>query len=330
MATGLAVRDVRSEGLAASRGATDFGAYFAYFSFFLVVSAIMLAALFFKLGIEQRVREVGLLRAVGFTTALCPPAVRRPKRSCCRSPAASGRRRRPCVRTAHDDGAAHLVGRCGRHHGAHPSRLSPVARRRRRRRSDRGARLHLVDASCARARIGAQPPRGTDSTTIDGAPRHRGSRHSAAHWRVRSVVWRSACSCWRLGADSGGWTKPAHSSVRAPPSSRSCMCALTLWLRRPPRRTLSGRGWRPVARLGLRNATYRPARSVLSIAVVASATFILISVDAFRRDGAVATCDPHSGTGGYALLVDTVLPLVNDPNSGEGRELLGPVLRRRD
>ena len=62
---------------------------------------------------------------------------------------------------------------------------------------------------------------------------------------------------------------------------------------------------------------------MLSIAVVASATFILISVDAFRRDGTIATLDPHSGTGGYALLVDTVLPLVNDPNSSEGRALLG-------
>ena len=67
------VRDVRAEGLDASRGATDFGEYFTYFSFFLVVSALMLAALFFKLGVEQRAREVGLLRAVGFST----PAVRR-------------------------------------------------------------------------------------------------------------------------------------------------------------------------------------------------------------------------------------------------------------
>src|SRR5260370_4993094 len=33
------------------------------------MSAVMLAALFFRLGVEQRVREVGLLRAVGFTTA---------------------------------------------------------------------------------------------------------------------------------------------------------------------------------------------------------------------------------------------------------------------
>ena len=73
IALGLSVRDVRAAGLEASRGATDFGEYFMYFSFFLVVSALLLAALFFKLGIEQRGREVGLLRAVGFTTV----AVRR-------------------------------------------------------------------------------------------------------------------------------------------------------------------------------------------------------------------------------------------------------------
>ncbi len=66
LATGLAVRDVRADAIAASRGATDFGEYFVYFSFFLVVSALLLAALFFKLGVEQRAREVGLLRAVGF------------------------------------------------------------------------------------------------------------------------------------------------------------------------------------------------------------------------------------------------------------------------
>src|SRR5262249_19070411 len=58
-----------ADGVAASRGSTDFGEYFTYFSFFLVVSALLLAALFFRLGVEQRAREVGLLRAVGSTTA---------------------------------------------------------------------------------------------------------------------------------------------------------------------------------------------------------------------------------------------------------------------
>ena len=82
---------------------------------------------------------------------------------------------------------------------------------------------------------------------------------------------------------------------------------------------LAGHGWWPVSRLGLRNATYRPGRSVLSMAVVASATFILISVDAFRRDPGAASTDPTAARGGYALMVDTVLPIVRDPNSPDGR-----------
>ena len=66
---GLIVQPVRAQALAASRGSTDFGEYFTYFSFFIVVSGLLLSGLFFKLGLEQRVREVGLLFALGFTPA---------------------------------------------------------------------------------------------------------------------------------------------------------------------------------------------------------------------------------------------------------------------
>ena len=47
----------------------DFGEYFTYFSFFIVVSALLLAMLFFRLGVEQRLRQIGILRAAGFTVA---------------------------------------------------------------------------------------------------------------------------------------------------------------------------------------------------------------------------------------------------------------------
>src|SRR5262249_1911251 len=70
VATGVSISSVRSEGLQASQGATDFGEYFVYFSFFLVVGALLLASLFFKLGIEQRLREIGTLRAVGFSASI--------------------------------------------------------------------------------------------------------------------------------------------------------------------------------------------------------------------------------------------------------------------
>ena len=100
------------------------------------------------------------------------------------------------------------------------------------------------------------------------------------------------------------------------------LCFFSVALRRPSRHALAGHGWRPVTRLGLRNATHRPGRSVLSAAVIASATFILISVGAFRRDDAVTTDDPRSGIGGYQLIVESLLPIVHDPNSREGREAL--------
>ncbi len=64
---GFQIVPVRDQGQSASRGATDFGEYFLYFSFFLVVAALMLTTLFFKLGIEQRAREIGTLQAIGFS-----------------------------------------------------------------------------------------------------------------------------------------------------------------------------------------------------------------------------------------------------------------------
>ena len=56
----------RADGLEAAQGATDFGGLFVALSFFLIGSAALLVALLFRLGVEQRAREVGLLRAVGF------------------------------------------------------------------------------------------------------------------------------------------------------------------------------------------------------------------------------------------------------------------------
>ena len=66
---GLTVVPVRAQSLEAARGATDFGEYFVYFSFFLMVSALLLTGLFFKLGIEQRTREIGVLRSLGFSAS---------------------------------------------------------------------------------------------------------------------------------------------------------------------------------------------------------------------------------------------------------------------
>ncbi|HYN85500.1 MAG TPA: ABC transporter permease, partial [Pyrinomonadaceae bacterium] len=97
------------------------------------------------------------------------------------------------------------------------------------------------------------------------------------------------------------------------------------WLRRGGGRVIAGSGAWPVSRLGFRNATRRPGRSVLCVALIASAAFIIVAVDAFRRDGRGDDDAAHartSGSGGYPLLAETALPVIHDPNTREGREAL--------
>ena len=68
---------------------------------------------------------------------------------------------------------------------------------------------------------------------------------------------------------------------------------------------------------------HKPARSFTCVALIASATFIIVSVEAFRRDPESVSLERTSGTGGYSFLADSVLPIIYDPNSEDGREALG-------
>ena len=64
---GFSFQPVREQGLSASQGATDFSGLFIGFSLFLIVSAGLIVALLFRLGVEQRAKEIGLLLAVGYS-----------------------------------------------------------------------------------------------------------------------------------------------------------------------------------------------------------------------------------------------------------------------
>ena len=81
-------------------------------------------------------------------------------------------------------------------------------------------------------------------------------------------------------------------------------------------------GW-SVSRIGLRNATARPGRSVLCITLIAFAAFIIVAVDAFHLEGGAETTNRSSGTGGYPLLAESLLPIVLDLSLEEGRAELG-------
>lgn len=64
---GITWAPVRDQALKASVGANDFGGLFIGFSFFLITAALLLVGLLFQFGIERRVEEIGTLVAIGFT-----------------------------------------------------------------------------------------------------------------------------------------------------------------------------------------------------------------------------------------------------------------------
>jgi hypothetical protein len=103
----------------------------------------------------------------------------------------------------------------------------------------------------------------------------------------------------------------------------SILCLTALYLRRAQSSTIQGNGWPAFFRLGLRNATHRPGRSLLCASLISSAMFIIVSMEAFRQDTRGVSLDARSGTGGYPFIAESDLPIIHDLNSDVGREAVG-------
>jgi putative ABC transport system permease protein len=330
LALGFSVHDVRAQSLDASAGATDFGEYFTYFSTFLVVSALLLAALFFKLGVEQRLQEVGLLQALGldpasiralflgegFVLSVLGGLIGMAGAVAYGAVIMLGLRTwwvdavGTTALTLHVDPLSLIVGA-----------VSGI----------------LVAAACiwwtlrglaavsSRSLLMGSRSDLMTGTVIGSDPVSPGSRT----WVATAAFGLSALLL--LVAAAAGWVGRVAGFFGAGTLSLVAMlCLAAVWLQSDRHPTLHGHGWRPVWRLGLRNATYRPARSVLCIALIAFATFVVVAVEAFKRDDAETLLDRTSGSGGYRLLLESLLPIVHDLNSRAGRDALnlpaGPEL----
>lgn len=66
-ASGLSVRPLRSQALKASQGGTDFSDLFLSLGFFVILSAAGSASMLMRLAIERRSKQIGLLKALGFS-----------------------------------------------------------------------------------------------------------------------------------------------------------------------------------------------------------------------------------------------------------------------
>jgi len=304
---GFQVVPVREQGLQASRGATDFGEYFLYFSFFLVVSALLLTALFFKLGIEQRLREIGTLQALGFPAsrirrlflaeglllAIAGSALGVLGAIAYAKLLMYGLRTwwvdavGTTSLTLHVSWQSMLIGAVG------------------------GIVAAVVCVFLTLRKIGTTSTRGLLSGSQSGTTK---TVKAAVALTIIGVLLLAAGALHlipQVGAFFGGGVVLLVASV----------CYLASWLQRKNRKPIHGAGWWTISLLGFRNATHRPSRTVLCVALIASAAFIIVAVDAFRRTNAAAS-DRKSGSGGFPLFAQSLLPIVHDANTPQGRESL--------
>jgi len=315
-AAGFAVTPVRARGLAGSEGATDFGEYFVYFSFFLIAGAVLLAALFFRLGVEQRVREIGILRAVGF-----PPAAVR---------------RLFLLEGAVLAGAGSLAGAAGAVGyggllvaGLRTWWVGAV-----------GTTQVFLHLSARDVAVGAAA--GMAAAIIAVLWSLRALRHATAPSmlagvlesraararRGRAFAWVAAAAAVAAAGLLAGTWAGAVPGVAAVFGSGALLLASMLALiaaslRRTPAHGFVEPGWTALARLGVGYAAFRPGRSLLCVALIAFATFVIVSVEAFRKEPGLADLSPSSGTGGFPLLAREALPILIDPNSEAGKDALG-------
>lgn len=309
---GLTVRHARAEALAAATGTTDFGEYFIYFSFFIVVSGLLLAGLFFALVVEQRARELGVLSAIGFT----PGDIRRALVGEAAVLGLVG----SLIGIAGAVGYAALI-----MHGLRTWWVGAVGTTALELHVDPlllagGASGALVAAIAALAvsmrRLTQRSTRAllTAGLAGDGVTTRTGHRHGT----IAAAIGVSAAAL--IGLASAGVIEQVAGFFGAGGALLVGGCAaLAWWLRR---HVPSADRASSLPQFGAAYARWRPTRSVLSAALIAFACFVIVSVGAFRKEPSGTSLARDSGTGGFVLMSESVAPLMYNPNTDDGREEL--------
>ena len=315
-ALGLVFRPVRAEQLAAAGGSTDFAMLFVGFSFFLIAAAALLVAMLFRLNIEQRARQVGLLSAVGFS----PGALRR---------LALGEGMMLAV-------VGGLIGLGG----AVGYTWLMVT----------GLRTWWVDAVGTTAMRLFVEPRTlvigllaslavallailwavwhvgkTEAARLLAGGRYAPVEAQRRGGRIASAIGIvfGAAGLALLGLGAAGMMEPKNAFLGGGGLLLVASLSLLSARLRPRRRAGVTVTSMSLSRLGVRNATRHTARSVLSAGLIAFAAFTLVTVAAMKEGPPTNTREKRSGAGGYGMILQADIPLLGDLGSVRGRELLG-------
>jgi len=315
-ASGMAFEATRARLLAASAGTTDFGLLFIGFSFFLIASSAMLVALLFRLSVERRSAEVGLLRAVGFD----------PRR---------------VTKLLMAEGGMLAIGGCliGLIGAVGYAALMLTGLRTLW--SDAAhmplLRLHVsVTSLFVGPAVGFLVAMGSIAWSVRGL----------SFLSIRSLLAGAVAAgrSWS-GFARSRWAKPTAivgflfailfmllplrmEGASAAPAffgGGACMLISTMGLvavslRRDRFRVIAPDEPLAWSRLGVRNTRRRFGRSMMIAGLVASALFLIVALQAFRLEADSEPNDRRSGTGGFAVFAEAATPLLADLNTSGGRE----------
>ena len=321
-AYGLSFQPVKAQALEASSGATDFSGLFIGFSMFLIASAAMLVSLLFRLGVERRSKEIGVLLAGGQPV----PMVRRLLLKEAAIVASIG-----CLLGLPGAiGYAALMvhglstwwsdavgGSFLELHVAAPSLIGGAV----------GSLLMMVISIWLGVRkLERLTPRSMLAGALEETPSVSGVAHTAR--RPRIVAMFSAGLAALLVVVAAAVEDVPEAAVFFGVGASLLVASLAFFramLLRHSTATISGHGAAPLAKLGARNGRRYPTRSVLSAGLVASATFVIVAVALNRHDVRMQEPSLNSGDGGFRFIAESDLPVYRDQLEFEDDKEAAPM-----
>jgi ABC-type antimicrobial peptide transport system permease subunit len=315
---GLNFIPIKQQGLAAASGTTPFDVLFLLLSMFIIGAALMLVWLLFRLGVEQRASEIGLLLALGWTR----PKARRLWLVEGGVVAAIG----AAIGVAGGVGYAWLMltGLKTWWIGAISSPfltlyITPLSLATG---FVTGLLVSLVTIWFSLWRLKRAVVRSLMAGEIV-ASAERGTRNaergSGGHRRpylpwTAGALFLAAVGLAILASRLGGEAQAGAFLGAGAALLVSLLLAIVVQLRSQGRSTLVGGA--ALGRLAYRNAGRNVGRSTATIALMASAAFLIVAVSAFRMS------PTDQGIGGFDLLAESSVPIYEDLNSPAGRKQL--------
>lgn len=325
---GMAFSPVKALGLRASSGTTDFGGLFIGFSFFLIASAAILIRLLFRLGVEQRVSQIGLLEAIGFS----PHRVAKMLFWEGLLLVVTGSLLGLLAGVGYADLMLYglktwwvkAIGTKFLFLSVNPLSLGI------------GFAISVCVAGFSVWRVFGQLQAISIRSLLAGqsqvSPSLAESQRSAS--RAKVVCLTNVLLTTLLVAGSAAGLIPDTQGL-GPLSWKTVafflggMCSLVAglsglswWLAGDSSVAVRGRGVLGLARLSLRNAARNRSRSILTASLLASATFLIVAVASGQRNPTREEPEKNSGNGGFTLVAESSSPILFDLNRPEGRKAL--------